>query len=542
MLEGPATHVLAERLVERLGAEDLLAQLLQADARLEVRGNPEELRVDPVRSDVDRLVDAGLHHLLDDAALLLGARHLVALLGIAPRLGEGVDEGVEALVLPHPHALVRGDDHREPHVADLVGHDVVEVVHVLALRFHRDHRVFHAGDRAFDRRDVRPRILEPALRIFLDRHPRLVGGVGPVGSSLRAIVAVGHDPLPAAGIPLILGRGSPDGVADILRRELPGHHPRGPGTCRTAGEFGGSDDPHHAVGLGRLGQPRDLRRGQHLAGILQRTGRGDDVAGRERDRQVVVAEVEVELALPEVGLDVPAAHVIVDGDAGIPLRNLVERTVAAHPVGTVLRHQEVIGNVERGALPRRQRLGEEDLGHRLVVTRLHRHPTARRAGLRPSGHLLHLVEDVAALEAARAEARVLRVDVGVERVRLEGVLLGLQPDVGERVRRVVGVAERHRRLDALGGGVERRGDVIVGAVLPVAHAGPAAAGAILVGRRQHQRREDRRVGNGQWRRTLLRRRRQRRDHQQEERRNGLHFGVPRKEESLDDGMPPGRLG
>ena len=72
------------------------------------------------------------------------------------------------------------------------------------------------------------------------------------------------------------------------------------------------------------------------AGFWQRAGRGHDVAGRHRDGEVVVAVVEVELALAEVGLGVPAAHVVVDGDARIPLGELVQRAVAAHAVGAVL--------------------------------------------------------------------------------------------------------------------------------------------------------------------------------------------------------------
>ena len=78
---------------------------------------------------------------------------------------------------------------------------------------------------------------------------------------------------------------------------------------------------------------------------------------------------------------------------------------------------------------------------------------------------------------------------------LERVLLDLEPDEAQRVRRVVGVAQRHLAAQRFAGGVERRREIVVGALLPVLRSGRAGAAAILVAGRQVERREHRRVAN-----------------------------------------------
>ena len=69
MLERPAARVLAERVVERLRSEDLVAQQAEADGRLHVGVLAEELRIDAVRVDLERLVDVVLHVLHDLLAI-----------------------------------------------------------------------------------------------------------------------------------------------------------------------------------------------------------------------------------------------------------------------------------------------------------------------------------------------------------------------------------------------------------------------------------------------------------------------------------------
>src|SRR5438552_214178 len=61
-----------------------------------------------------------------------------------------------------------------------------------------------------------------------------------------------------------------------------------------------------------------------------------DEAARHGDGEIDVAVLEIELALAEVLLAVPAAHVVVDGHARVPLRDLVQpalrELLAAHAI------------------------------------------------------------------------------------------------------------------------------------------------------------------------------------------------------------------
>ena len=220
---------------------------------------------------------------------------------------------------------------------------------------------------------------------------------------------------------------------------------------------------HRRFGLRRLRQPRDLRRRQHLGGVLEHARRGDDVARGNGHREVVVAILEIELALPEVRLGVPSAQVVEDADTRIPLRELVERAVAPHAVGAVLGNVEVPRDVERRRLSRRERRGQVRFHDRAFDARLERNARALRALCR-AGDLIEAVDEVTALEIARAEARLRREDVRVERPVLERVLLDLKPDEAQRVRRVVGVTKRHLAAQRFRGGVERAVEVIVGAL------------------------------------------------------------------------------
>ncbi len=240
---------------------------------------------------------------------------------------------------------------------------------------------------------------------------------------------------------------------------------------------------------------RHDRRRQHFGRILQRTGRRDDVARRHRHREIVVAEVEIELALAEIRLDVPAAYVVVHRDTRVPLRDFVQRAIAAHAIGAMLGHEKAVRHFERRDLARRQRLSEIDFQHRLVVAAC-KCGTARCLASSGGHHLVELREVVPALEATRAETRVLREDERVERVVAESVLLGLQPDVAQRIGRIVRVAQRHLAAHRLGRRVERGRELVVGAILPIASAGRAAAGPHLVCRRQRERCEDRGIGDG----------------------------------------------
>ena len=67
-----------------------------------------------------------------------------------------------------------------------------------------------------------------------------------------------------------------------------------------------------------------LDRREHFIRILQHAGAADDPTGRHIDADVEAAEVVVELRRPEIEVGVPAAQIVVLGDARKPLRRLEE--------------------------------------------------------------------------------------------------------------------------------------------------------------------------------------------------------------------------
>src|SRR5207244_13511858 len=94
-----------------------------------------------------------------------------------------------------------------------------------------------------------------------------------------------------------------------------------------------------------------------------------------------ISVLEIELALSQIWLCVPAPQVVVDADARIPLRDLVERLVAAHAIGAVLGDVEMPRDIERGLLPWRERRREIDLHDGAVDARLERRFRAARRDL-----------------------------------------------------------------------------------------------------------------------------------------------------------------
>ena len=99
---------------------------------------------------------------------------------------------------------------------------------------------------------------------------------------------------------------------------------------------------------------------QDLGRIAQHASRADDVVRRYGQRYVETAVLEVELSSADVGLVVPAAHVVVDRHARIPLSELVERAVATHAARPVVGHREAPADVEVEELARLERPRQVD--------------------------------------------------------------------------------------------------------------------------------------------------------------------------------------
>ena len=293
-----------------------------------------------------------------------------------------------------------------------------------------------------------------------------------------------------------------------------------PGQCgRGAGGTGGRlpgflarDDGDGRIGDAGARQPGALGGGEDLERIHERAARRDDEAARHGQREIDVAVLEVELALTEVLLGVPAPHVVVDREPRVPLGDLVQpprgEVLPAHAVGAVLGDLEGEGELHRDRSAGRQRTVEIGPEHGAVRGRRERRAPQRRVAVSRlrSADRAQVGDRVAALKAARRPAGVRGVDEAPAAVLAVDVLVRLKPHVAQAVGRVIGVADRLLPRHRVRPRIERRADRIVHALLPVARPGCTGAGAIFVRRRQGEPPERRgvpdphrdRSGSGGW--------------------------------------------
>ena len=408
-----------------------------------------------------------------------------------------IDERVEPLVHPGVESLVRPDDHREPFVAQLVRGHAEQAALSRAQAAEHDHRVFHTahGPRHVDRGRVG--VAQPLFRVVLDRVAGVLGGARPVGVRLGWIERLDQDAVVAARVP-DEGRGrGPGHVAHVLRGEAPrqrGARPGGAG--RRLSHLRLRDDGDRRLRPDRTGETGAFGRREHLSGVLECTGRGHEKAARHRDGDVEVTVLEVELALAEVLLRVPAAHVVVDRHARVPLRDLVQpaagELLPSHAVGSVLRHFEAIRQLELRLAPGRERPVEIGAQHGAVQCRGERDSSRCPPD---ASHGPDVIDRIPSLEAAAREARVGRIEKRPAARRLVDVLVELEPEIAQGVGGVVRIADRLRARDGVGRCVERRADGVVGPLLPIARPGGTGALADQRGRREGEPPEGRRIAH-----------------------------------------------
>ena len=515
-LERPAPAVLPEREVEELAAHHRLAQDVERRGRLRV-GVVAELD-DALGVGHDRPLVLADHERHDRLRLSAAAGPAF----VPAPLREPLHEGVEALVHPRPLALVAVDDHREPEVPDLVDDHLDEaLLRALAPRavllrarpVEGDHRVLHAADGAVDgdRGGVGIGVGDVAVDLDAvgDRlrgvlRPQRLGGARPEAHAHRrtfaglGIVASRHRD--AEGVPDELRARGPGEVAHVLGGEAPRAAAAGAGVPEfaIAGLVGegllGRDDVDRTIRVASLREPFALRHGQHFVGVLEFAGRRDDVGLRHVDRDLVVAELERELAAAEELLVLPAGRVGVGAHAREPLGDEVERVPvlgeplveAASAALPLLAHRVVPPDRELDRLSRPERLGQVDPHHRAddrVRQRIARGVVDRfdgdAAGPVPVG--VELAQEADALLLPQVGPRI-----GKQRLRTLGVAVGLElhPEIGERVGALVGVDDLLEALDAMALVVEPHLDAMVGAVLPVLRSWCARCGAEGVRRRQ----------------------------------------------------------
>ncbi len=227
------------------------------------------------------------------------------------------------------------------------------------------------------------------------------------------------------------------------------------------------------------------------------------MVGRDRQRDVVVAEFQREFAVAEVLLVLPAVDVVIGRHAREPLGDF-EQVVLVLFVEALVAHAAAqhagLGDVElpfereREARARLHRLRQVDAHHRLVDDVVQG----------TAGGVLDVGDLDAALEAAALEGEADRVelhafraaflpgvarrngrDVAVVRIAAEHVLVQLHPQVGEGVGRIVVIGDGAGAADGALVFVERRAQGVVGALLPVGVA-RRARGAARGGRRRQQ--------------------------------------------------------
>ncbi len=125
---------------------------------------------------------------------------------------------------------------------------------------------------------------------------------------------------------------------------------------------------------------------QHLLRILELPGAGDDHVGRHGDPVIEIAIVEVEF-LREIGKRVPAAHIVIDGHARIPLGDAedVLPVLRLQPAGAaaefVRRDCIMIADTNDCSATMRQGRGQTKLGACVADQGRHRRHFPRRSDL-----------------------------------------------------------------------------------------------------------------------------------------------------------------
>ena len=227
--------------------------------------------------------------------------------------------------------------------------------------------------------------------------------------------------------------------------------------------------------------------------VEQDSGGLDDVVVRDGQLDIIVAEVEVELALAEELVGLPAVDVVVDRRPGKPLGHLVEPAIGdlfPHPasVAAVLGNDEMPVDLEHRLLPRGQRRRELDLHLRAVdhVRRVRAlHQLAAGGHDLDPGDLVPAVERIGKQEAAGLRGQLLgkcgRVLDGAADGRIVDVLVQLEPEVVEPIGGIVMVGDSLGSGDGVTGGVERGLDCVVHPLLPVLGTRLPRRIAVLVG-------------------------------------------------------------
>ena len=354
-----------------------------------------------------------------DRPLSLADHEVDDVVGLAPT-GSGIvlpglhreelHERVETLVHPRPLTFVGVDDHREPEVTHLVddhadqsplGPLAVGAVLLGPGTVEADHRILHPPHRPVDADRHRIGIRDAVFGVDLDGVSDRLGGVeaperlalvGPEAHRHRD-VAVGPRYRHPPRVPDERRARSPGHVADVLGPEAPGALLPSilASVCARellVAEFVrqrllGRDHEHRTVGGAGLGHPRPLGLGHDLLVVHEDAAGGDHERLGDGDREVVVAELEGEFALPLELLVLPPVVVGVRRHAREPLGDLVDRHAVVEdlvsrtgPHGGARHDRRVPVDVEDDDVAALHRLGQVDPYHGAVDDVRQRVPSA----------------------------------------------------------------------------------------------------------------------------------------------------------------------
>src|SRR5450759_3550446 len=413
-----------------------------------------------------------------------------------------VDEGVEALVHPWIKPLVRADNHREPLVPEFVRDHPLLVLADGTVGRESHHRVLHSLDGTFDSGGVRPWIAIPLLAEVLDRLPSHAIHFAPL-VRCGPIEILDEDAVVSAGIPTEVGSGGEREIAHVDGGEVPGERwhriewrerslRKGarPRAIHVA-DFVRADDCDRCLRSSRRREASALSGREHLLRICELSGGGDDVRRRHCERDIEVAVFEIKLPRADVRLVVPAVDVVVNAEPRVPLRHLVERAIVPHASPALRRHVEVPRALyvqRRSGSERRRQIDP----HRGSVNRMLRIDSGDAKRLEVSSAVESLTGEV---ETAAEEDEWGLVQLVGDAVRGAEILLDEEPEIRERVGRVVDVVDRLAAAELVASGVEGGGDFVVDALLPILRARSAASSANVVRRGKIELPEWRRVGD-----------------------------------------------
>jgi hypothetical protein len=193
--------------------------------------------------------------------------------------------------------------------------------------------------------------------------------------------------------------------------------------------------------------------GEHLRRVLECARGRNQHIGRHRDAHIKAAVLQIELSLTEVLLGIPAPHVIVHSQAGIPLRHFID--VAAiyqldpHPIAVGAEGKRPV-DVEKLSASGWQRTRQVH-PHDGAVYYVRELGCGRSRSPRAGGkcRLCHSLQRDATLRAASAEPGILVEQARAPAAAVEKVLVQLKPQKAERIARVVGVGNPFLPCDGL---------------------------------------------------------------------------------------------